>query len=68
MYETLGLRASFLSAVTKANAGQDVSNNHLNPNVLYMMLAAVVLFFFGELGSVNNKVLKTYSLCISVRQ
>jgi hypothetical protein len=35
-----GLRASSLSAVTKADAGQDTSSNHQNPNVLYMMLAA----------------------------
>ena len=33
-----GLRASSLSAVAKANAGQKLSYNHLNPNVLYMML------------------------------
>jgi len=33
-----GLRASSLSAVKKAGAGQNVPNNHLNPNVLYMML------------------------------
>jgi hypothetical protein len=40
-----GLRASSLSAVTKADAGQNVSDNHLNPNVLYMMLA--VRFYFN---------------------
>jgi hypothetical protein len=34
------LRASTLSADTKADAGQKTSNNHLNPNVLYMMLGA----------------------------
>ena len=34
-----GLRASSLSAVTKADSGQNTSNNHLNPNVLYKMLA-----------------------------
>gem|GEM_PF-6965552 len=39
-----GLRASFLSADTKADAGQNASSNHLNPNVLYMMLCAVVIF------------------------
>jgi len=39
-----GLRASSLSAVTKVGAGQKLSSNHLNPNILYMMLAAV--FFF----------------------
>jgi hypothetical protein len=33
-----GLRASLLSTVAKANAGQNNSRNHLNPNVLYMML------------------------------
>jgi hypothetical protein len=33
-----GLRASSLSAVTNADAGQKTSNNHLTPNVLYMML------------------------------
>jgi hypothetical protein len=37
-----GLRATFLSAVAKANAGQNTSHNHLNPNVLYMMLAAAI--------------------------
>src|SRR5690554_3948940 len=35
-----GLRASSLSAVAKADAGQKTSNKYLNPNVLYMMLAA----------------------------
>lgn len=34
-----GLRASSLSAVAKADAGQNTSYNHLNPNVLYMMCA-----------------------------
>ena len=33
-----GLRASSLSAVAKADAGQKHSRNHLTPNVLYMML------------------------------
>jgi hypothetical protein len=33
-----GLRASSLSAVTKVGAGQKRSSNHLNPNILYMML------------------------------
>jgi len=37
-----GLRASSLSADTKADAGQKHSCNHLNPNVLYMMLATGV--------------------------
>ncbi len=37
-----GLRASTLSAVPKADAGQNTSINHLNPNVLYMMLAVVI--------------------------
>lgn len=41
-----GLRASSLSAVTKADAGQKTSNNHLNPNILYMMLWPVVHSFF----------------------
>ena len=36
-----GLRASSLSAVVKADAGQNTSRNHLTPNVLYMMLAVV---------------------------
>jgi len=40
-----GLRASSLSAVAKAIAGQNTSINHLNPNVLYMMLAAGVIFY-----------------------
>ena len=35
-----GLRASSLSAGTKADAGQNASYNHLTPNVLYIMLAA----------------------------
>lgn len=38
-----GLRASSLSAVTKADAGQNTSHIQLNPNVLYMMLAVVIL-------------------------
>ena len=33
-----GLRASFLSADTKADAGQKPLHNHLNPNVLYRLL------------------------------
>jgi hypothetical protein len=33
-----GLRASSLSAVAKADAGQKHSRNHLTPNVLYVML------------------------------
>ncbi|MFP4026115.1 MAG: hypothetical protein ACLFVR_16460, partial [Thiohalospira sp.] len=43
-----GLRASSLSADTKADAGQNATRKHLNPNVLYMMLVAVfilILFF-----------------------
>jgi len=38
-----GLRASSLSADTKVDAGLKDSSNHLNPNVLYMMLAVVFL-------------------------
>jgi len=37
-----GLRASSLSAVAKADAGQKDSINHLNPNVLYMMIGTVI--------------------------
>ena len=44
MHETWGLRASSLSAVTKVGAGQKRSSNHLNPNILYMMLYTVVIF------------------------
>ena len=40
-----GLRASSLSADTKADAGQKPLNNHLNPNVLYMMLPPVIHLF-----------------------
>jgi hypothetical protein len=39
-YEMLGLRETDLSAVTKVSAGQKGSYKHLNPNILYMMLAA----------------------------
>jgi hypothetical protein len=39
------LRASSLSAVAKAEAGQNTSNNHLNPNILYMMLCADIFSF-----------------------
>jgi len=38
-----GLRTSSLSAVEKADAGQNTSINHLNPNVLHMMLCAVFI-------------------------
>jgi hypothetical protein len=38
-YEMLGIAGSSLSAVTKANAGQNISSNHLTPNILYMMCA-----------------------------
>jgi len=34
-----GLRATSLSAVAKADAGQNTSHNHLIPSVLCMMLA-----------------------------
>ena len=44
-----GLRASSLSAVAKADAGQKHSSNHLTPNVLYMMLCAVFIFFFSKI-------------------
>ena len=37
-----GLRASPLSAVAKADAGQNASRKHLAPNVLYTILAAAV--------------------------
>lgn len=40
-----GLRALSLSADTNADAGQSTSNNHLNPNVIYMTLAAGVFYF-----------------------
>src|SRR5690554_4829482 len=39
IYEMLGLRCASLSAVTKVGAGQKDSRKHLNPNILYMMLA-----------------------------
>jgi hypothetical protein len=42
-----GLRASSLSAVTNADAGQNASSKHLNPNVLYMMLATGVHSFLS---------------------
>jgi hypothetical protein len=46
MYETLGIAGYFfLSAVAKADAGQNTSNNHLTPNVLYMMLATGFICF-----------------------
>jgi len=37
-----GLRASSLSADTKAGAGQHASINHLNHNVLYMICAPCI--------------------------
>ena len=37
-----GVRTSSLSTDTNANAGQKYSNNHLNPNVLYTLLHAVL--------------------------
>jgi hypothetical protein len=40
-----GWRASYLSAVAKADAEQNDSSNHLNPNVLYTMLAPVLLYY-----------------------
>jgi len=39
-----GLRASSLSAVTKADAGQKLALNCQTPNILYMMLQGVILF------------------------
>ena len=52
-----GLRASSLSAVTKADAGQKHSINHLNPNVLYMRLPHVLY-----LRPSSSALAKTYSL------
>ena len=43
-----GLPASSLSAVTKSDAGQNASSNHLNHKVLYMMLAVVILYYFSQ--------------------
>jgi len=56
VYEMLGLRETDLSAVAKADAGQSTSQNHLNPNVLYMMLCA----------ELYNNVLIAFSISISV--
>ena len=42
-----GLRASSLSAATNADAGHDVLHNHLNTNVLYMMLWHVFYSVFS---------------------
>jgi hypothetical protein len=42
IYEMLGLRCASLSAITKADAGQNASSNHINPNVLYMMCALCI--------------------------
>jgi len=42
MYETLGIAGDFPVCLAKANAGQNTLHNHLNPNVLYMMLAAAI--------------------------
>ena len=50
-----GLRASSQSAVTKAYAGQNTSSNHLNPNVLYMMLQAGVYLFINFNSSFKSK-------------
>jgi hypothetical protein len=41
-----GLRISSLSAVTKADAGQGDSNNHLTLNVLNMYRWRFVVFIF----------------------
>jgi len=54
-----GLRASSLSTVTKVDAGQVASCNHLKTNVLYMMLGVCALSF-----SVSPWVGKTYSFAI----
>ncbi|OQC36278.1 MAG: hypothetical protein BWX63_02004 [Bacteroidetes bacterium ADurb.Bin041] len=54
-----GLRASSLSADTKADAGQKQSSNNLPPNVLYMMLAtgrSVFQSLFYELFIKRNTV------------
>jgi hypothetical protein len=40
-----GLRASSLCADAKADAGQNTSNNHLNPKVLYMMLPTGIFYY-----------------------
>jgi hypothetical protein len=52
-----GLRASSLSADTKADAGQKHSCNRLNPNVLYMMLPTVFIVLRKILYCVELKIL-----------
>ena len=44
-----GLRAPSLSAVAKVGAEQKGSRKHLNPNILYMMLATVIHLSFSNL-------------------
>jgi hypothetical protein len=62
-----GLRASSLSAATKVDAGQNASRNHLNPNVLYMMLAVVHFYIFINLSFpiLSFIILKSSGLFIS---
>jgi len=50
IYEMLGIAGSTLSAVTKANAGQNISSNHLTPNILYMMLGAGIYLVLTSLN------------------
>jgi hypothetical protein len=49
----LGLRETYLSAVTKVSAGQKLSSNHLTPNILYMMLWAALFCHFSISGSLG---------------
>lgn len=49
------LRTSSLSAVTKADAGQNDSDNQLNPNALYMTLTTGLLVFSLWFNSQNQQ-------------
>jgi hypothetical protein len=48
-----GLRALSLSAVAKADAELNVSCNHLIPNVLYIILPIIFIYFLSLQLSVH---------------
>src|SRR5690606_268696 len=67
VYEMLGLRETDLSAVTKVSAGQKLSSNHLNPNVLYMMLCAA-LYSFQSIWSFSKSIFVVSIFPLSVKE
>jgi hypothetical protein len=56
-----GLWASSLSAVAKADAGQNTSHKQLNPNVLYMMRKVLKSFKYTNICNKTKLISVKYS-------